>query len=410
MRGLNLLFLPPFSIVARFFLTSALFGFLGSLLALHAILSGGFSLPALVHTFTLGFITMTMLGALFQMLPVVAGAIIERPSAKATFTHTTFTLGVLLFILGLRLSKDILLYPGLILISLALLFVAPLMLFKLLKQKGHTPTTRGMKFALGLFLPAFLSGLLLILSQEAPLAPFRSYLVDLHMGLMLWGWVALLVASVAFRVIEMFFVTPPYPTLFSYWFAPLLTLLLILNTFTGFHPWTKLLISLLYISFALLTFTRLVGRRRKVPDPLIGFWYTGMIFLIASAALYPFTSRSPEIFLLFLYLFGTFAQSVIMAMMYRIIPFLVWIHLSNRGVPDAPTMHEVIEPKRIRLNLYLHLLCILSFFLSLLRGELWKITGLLYTLSFGLLLLNLSSGVLTFLRRAGWRGVSLPRW
>lgn len=401
MTGLNLLFLPPFSIVARFFLTSSLFGLLGVLLSLYMILSEELNLPALLHTFTLGFITMTMLGALFQMLPVVAGAVIEKPLLKATFTHATFTAGVILFIFGLLLSKNTLLYTGLFLLSAALLFVVPLMLFKLIRLKDHTPTTRGMKFSLSLFLVAFVTGILLILSKENSNLNY-GYLLELHMGFMLWGWVALLVASVAFRVIEMFFVTPPYPGIFSYGLPPLLSLLLILNALTGFHPWTKSLVSILFTSFALLTLRMLRKRKRKAPDPLVMFWYTSMICLIASAVLYPFASRSSAVLLLLLYLFGTFAHSVILAMMYRIIPFLVWIHLSNRGVPNAPTMHEVIRPGRIWTNLYLHLSAVIASLVSFALGSkgFWLFTGTLYLLSFCLLVFNLFSGVFTYLKRA----------
>ena len=411
MTGLNLLFLPPFSIVARFFLTSVFLGLLGALVALYMAISGNFNLPALVHTYTLGFMTMTMLGALFQMLPVVAGAVIENPLSKATFTHTTFLAGILLFIPGLLLSKDSLLYIGLITISVSLLFTVSLMLSKLLRLKSYTPTSLGMKVALALFLLAFFAGVLLLFASRGLLSFDYTYLLELHLGIMLWGWVALLIASVAFRVIEMFFVTPPYPEGFARRFPFAVAGSIALSALSGFHPATKALIYLLFIYFAILTIIRLVKRRRKIPDPLISFWYLGMAFLIGSSVLYPFTLLSFDLFLIYLYLFGTFAQSVILAMMYRIIPFLIWIHLSNKGVKDAPTMHEVIKPRRIWLNFYLHLACIFAFLLAFAvkHNGFWIIASSFYALSFALLLFNLSSGVLTYLRKAGWEDASPQR-
>ena len=411
MTGINLLYLPPFSIVARFFLTAAFFGFLGTFLATYMILSDSFSLPAIVHTYTLGFMAMTMLGALFQMLPVVAGAVIEDPLPKATFTHVSFGLGAVLFVLGFLLYNHPVIYVGLLLISAALLFIVPLMLLKLFLLKSYTPTSRGMKFSLTFFLAAFFVGVLLLLTSGGFLPASYGYLLELHMALMLWGWVALLIASVAFQVIEMFFVTSPYPQTFSRNFPILYMAALLLNALLGF-PWpAKVLISLLYLSFALLTIMRLRGRRRKVPDPLVSFWYAGMFFLMLSCILYPATGTDHRIFFLFLFAFGTFAQSVIFAMMYRIIPFLVWIHLSNRGIPDAPTMHEVIRPRRIWLNFYLHIFGITIFLpaFALNSKMLWLVTALVYSSSFALLLLNLSSGVLTYLRKASEPGASPQR-
>ncbi|RLJ70830.1 hypothetical protein BCF55_1114 [Hydrogenivirga caldilitoris] len=404
--GLNLLYLPPFSIVARFFLTASLFCLFGVLISLYMLFTGTFSLQALVHTYTVGFMAMTMFGALFQMLPVVAGATIENPLPKAAFTHVTLTLGTLLFVTGFLLSHDTVLYTGLFILSISFLFVAPMMLFKLLKLKSYSPTSLGMKFALAFFLGAFLTGLLLLFGLKGVFLVSYTYLLQLHVSLMLWGWVALLIASVAFQVIEMFFVTPPYLRFFSYNLPYALTLLFFFNLLTGFHWSTKLLLSLLYISFVVLTVTRLLRRRRKISDPLISLWYTGMFFLFLSCLLYPFIEREFRVFLLFLFTFGTFAQSVIMAMMYRIIPFLVWIHLSNKGIPNAPTMHEVIRPKRVWWSYYMHLMSIFIFLVSFFSEVrvLWLITALSYLVSFATLFLNLLSGILTYLRRGAQQG------
>ncbi len=110
--SLSLLYLPPFSIVARFFLTASLFGLLGVFLSLYMVLTDSFNLQALVHTYTLGFMATTMFGALFQMLPVVAGAVIERPLIKATLLHIIMVVGVPSFVLGFLTGNGVLLAVG----------------------------------------------------------------------------------------------------------------------------------------------------------------------------------------------------------------------------------------------------------------------------------------------------------
>ncbi|MDQ7083354.1 MAG: hypothetical protein Q9N34_10765, partial [Aquificota bacterium] len=137
----------------------------------------------------------------------------------------------------------------------------------------------------------------------------------------------------------------------------------------------------------------------KVRDPLVTLWYISMAFLVASSVAFPFRKSSFDLFLLFLFLFGTFAQTVIMAMMYRIIPFLVWMHLSTRGVKYAPTMHQVIGRGVIWFHTGLHLFSVgtlLAFITT--DFSLYSAHLPLYLLSFSLLTFNVGRGVCIYIR------------
>ncbi len=400
--GISLLYAPPFSIVSRFFLTSAVFGVVGSLIGIYQAVTGEFRFQALVHTFTLGFAGMTMVGALFQMLPVVAGAVIENPLRKATFVHATLTAGTALLVAGLWDFKKTLLIAGILLVGMSLLFILPLMLYKLLRLKSYTNTSSGMRYALLSATAGTVLGILAVLSVVGILwSEHYNFLREAHMSLMLFGWVGILIASVAFQVIEMFFVTPPYPEKFARALPPLILLLAFVGLF--FEEWFfKIPLSAVLIVFAFLTLDRLRKRRRKIPDPLVSLWYLGMVLLIMSMTLYPFADFGTRSFTGFLLLYGGFVHSIILAMMYRIIPFLVWLHLSNRGVPNAPTMHEVISPKKAWWQFYLHIACISAFAVAFLTENKMVsiLTGFGYSLSFLFLLLNLSGGVFTYVRIA----------
>jgi hypothetical protein len=77
---------PPLAAPLRFFLTAPLFAILAALLVLwsgpelFASRWTGAAL-ALTHLITVGFMLQVMLGAMLQILPVVAGANISRPAA-----------------------------------------------------------------------------------------------------------------------------------------------------------------------------------------------------------------------------------------------------------------------------------------------------------------------------------------
>lgn len=89
---------PPFTAPLRFFLTAPWFLVAAGLLA--AFDPGWTEGPlsptalALTHLLTLGFLGMVMLGALTQMLPVLAGAPMPGIRPVATIGHASLTLEI----------------------------------------------------------------------------------------------------------------------------------------------------------------------------------------------------------------------------------------------------------------------------------------------------------------------------
>ncbi len=81
--------------------------------------------------------------------------------------------------------------------------------------------------------------------------------------------------------------------------------------------------------------------------------------------------------------FSSFVFSILFAMLYKIVPFLVWFHLNAKGYFTAPLMHEVISPKQSRTHFYIHLFTILSSFIALVFPYFWHLVGVFLTISFG---------------------------
>ncbi len=358
-QGLSLLQAPPFVIVFSFFITACTFSLIASLFELYLSIKGFLILPPLVHLYTLGFGLFTMFGTLFQMLPVVAGAVIKDPKPKAFLSYSLLLTGSTLFILGF--FKKGLLLPGSFLVYIAITYTSLLMLWHLFRIKAYTPTPLGFRYALILLMVGATIGFYQVLSYF-DLVPFWNKAIHAHLTILLFGWIGLLVASVSFQVVEMFFITEPYNKNFSRIFPTAISISLLLATLDNL---LSIPLLLLFLAYSYMTIKRLIKRRKRA-EPVILFWYISQTFLMVSLLLYPFTNK---LFVPFLFSFLVFFSSIIMGMMYRITPFLVWFHLSNMPSKRVPLMSEVIPYGRIKLSFYLHALWVACVILSFITGK-----------------------------------------
>ncbi|SFP76380.1 hypothetical protein [Hydrogenimonas thermophila] len=388
-QGLSLDQAPPFGVILRFFLTIPFFGVLTALAIFGAdsasiMFWDAPQTVAIVHLTLLGIAGMAMIGALFQMLPVIAGATIKNPLFHSKWIHLFMVLGTLMLSSAFYFEKMALLHPALALLLVSLVFIVALMLFNLLRVENKTASVTGMITALVGFSFGLLFALLSTLSfMGVDLGLSILDLRTIHMHFMLFGWITLLIMAVAFQVIEMFYVTPPYPNVISKWF-PLLTLsILVLQV--PFYLLNKnivvffdYIIGGLLLTFALVTLKRLTQRKRPVADTTVWLWRTGLSSL-ALSVLFAFISTFTEVGRFFDFaglLFGYFVMSIIFAMSYKIIPFLVWFHLNAKGVLECPMMGDIIEAKRTKWHLYLHWLLLGTLIVAIFSPLFWKFTAL----------------------------------
>ena len=395
-NGLSLDQAPPISVVFRLFLMAALFGILAGFLILFyretVFDPASTGAITLTHALTLGVMASFMLGALFQMLPVIAGVVLDSPIKRSWWIQAPFSLGTIMLLLAFNLPAYSQLYMiASLLLGMSLLGAIAIMLSKLMRLSHHSSSSRGMMVAL----LAFAVTILLALYLTAALSGLSegSYYLEvktLHYHFGLLGWVALLIISISFQVVEMFYVTPPYPRILSqYLTGAILFLLLIKIPLILFLPSaivvTDTLLALLLIIFAITTLYRFSQRKRPLADATMWFWRLGMGSLILSMLLwiisllvsYPLLQSVTNI------AFASFALSVVFAMFYKIVPFLTWFHLNAQGYYTAPMMHEVIHPKTAKKHFWIHFAAIVMLLLSLFVGKLIFVAGTLTILSFG---------------------------
>jgi len=405
--GLSLNQAPPISVVLRFFITASIFGLLlgiyltGTVADVFSVSERTFQV-AVVHLLALGVMASFMLGALFQMLPVLAGVIIQKPTKKAMVVHLLLLLGIVtqFFAFNIGENNQLFLFSALFLGS-GLLFAIFLMLKELVKIKDHSSSSKGIVFSLISFSVAIVMGIYLLLTLGGYTEGSLFVAVkEAHYSFALFGWLTLLIVSVSFQVVEMFYVTPKFPTLMSKYLTTSIFFLLILKTIALFmnleFNGVNVLLSLFFMLYSLVTLHRLYKRKRPTSDATVWFWRLGMGLLFLSMSIFFVENIMPlsAIMVKISYLsFIGFALSIVFAMIYKIVPFLVWFHLSNQGYMEAPMMHDVIHPKKAKMHFKIHLAVIFVAFVTAIFPDLPRgimvLVPLLLMLSFGWLLYQL---------------------
>lgn len=433
MTKLHLSATPSLGTPVSFFLTAPLFGIAAAcLLALNGLEATPVrwtpTLLAVTHLFTLGVMAMVMLGALFQILPVALGVHIPGNRSLGRVVYGGLTLGCVLLVTGL-------LSPGHALVllvglgALATAFAAFLITtaVALSASAGKAPGTRGgVRLALVAFLVTTVLGSLLGLSHAGvTYGSLNRQWTDLHALWGVLGWVGLLVVSVAYEVVPLLQMTPPYPKWIKRWLVPglfaalcLVTLGLVGARLEGDPLWRILawsngiLLCTGLLLFSTLTLYLQTQRKKAEPDVTVDFWRFGMPNLMIGLPLTALSAAFPEElggdWLLCgasLVLLG-FALSVIQGMLYKIIPFLVWLHLTlfaqthGRSRQDIPGVKRILAPMQAKPQLVLHVSATLLIALSFLWPSPWLFSAAVLSLgaSFGLLEWNLVAALRLFFR------------
>ena len=405
---------PPFAAPLRFFLTAPLFAVLaGLLVAIEGpdIFASRWTPGALAvtHLITIGFMLQVMLGALIQILPVVAGANLKRPVAVARLVNVGLSVGALLLAAGFMTGMPNLLGSAAIILTLTVLLFLVATGMALIGVPSTSPTIRGIKFALlGLAGVAGLGAVLALALAYGWAVPLMA-LADLHAGWGLGGWAGVLLAAMAYVVVPMFQLTPGYPARSSWWFPIFMLAMLLLWSAALLADWPLLArfgqlgAALAGIAFAGLTL-RLQGKRRRArPDVTYGYWQLGLVasifalFLLSTVAVWPAAADIDGWTLTFgvLLVAGGFLP-FISGMLYKIIPFLSWMHLQNGGqakVP-APAMNKILSESEMKPQMRAYMVALVLLLAAIFFPSwLARPAGLAFALANGWLWWNLACAI-----------------
>lgn len=408
---------PPFSAPVRFFLTAPLFLVLAAALLIYegpAVFASRWMPASLAatHLVTVGFMLLVMCGALVQILPVVAGANIVNPQRVSVLVHAGLSAGALLLAAAFFFGESFLFIAAAVALAATVLYFLIATARALLPVPLTSPTIAGLKLSLLGACGVVGLGVMLALALGQGWSLPLIELANLHAA---WGfsaWGGILLAAMSYVVVPMFQLTPPYRARPSWWLPPLLllgvsllSLGLLLET-----AWLMRLaegcLAVLGLAFSGYTLYLQSKRRRARSDAPYLYWFWGLLSAILAlamslaAAVFPDLIEWPGWALLFgvLLVLGGFV-SLMIGMLYRIVPFLVWLHLQESGA--APNVGKILPDRAMRRQMSVHFLALLLcagavFFPELLA----RVAGLMLAVSGIWLFGNLSAAAQIY-RQAG---------
>jgi len=404
LTGLSVDNIPPIGTPLKFFLVAPVFGVLaGVLLIGHPELLTNRWLPAtfaFTHLLTLGVGAMVMLGALFQVLPVVSNRAVPGAQVIAPWVHHGMVWGTLALAAGFLTSWGWLM--GLAAFFLASGFGLFVSAFGagLVRARPAGDTTVTLRLAaLSLVVTLVLGGMQLSVHFWPEAGLYLPRYTQLHAFVGGFGWVLLLVMGVSFQVIPMFHVAPAFP----HWVCRQLTFVVFMANSAALlagqpvAAYAFLLTMVATILYATIALKVLMARKRKLVDYTVRFWQLGLSQLIAAALLalgLSFTEsvawRMPVESLLGLVFALGFVLSVMLGMLQKIVPFLIYLHLQRMTLanPQAmmvklPHMKALIPTERSRRQYRLQLVLLPCIYLAPWAPGMAVIAGLLLAATFG---------------------------
>jgi hypothetical protein len=367
--GLSLDQAPPLGVPFTYFLTAPWLAAAAGLAL--AWLGPGLILtrwaPATVaatHLLGLGYLGLTIIGALFQLLPVLVGAPVPRVVLVSRLVYGLLLAGLCLLVSGFWLSNITLQVAALAPLAGAVLILAVALGWALHGASIASDTVQAIELSLGGLLLAAGLGATVVLALDARVGLMSlPGWVDLHLTWALLGWAGLLLVAIGAQLVPLFHVTPPYPAWFRKAAPPVLFFALLGRTVAhvGDHGWLGAVADGLALAvlaaFAVLTLKLQAVRRRPVWDPTLSFWWLGMACLLGAVAAW--LLDAPATTLGVLVLAGT-AVAVPAGVLYKVAPFLAWFHLqgaqlaSGRWDVAVPHMKSFVGDGAAHVHFALH--------------------------------------------------------
>lgn len=352
---------PPFRLPGEHFTVALIFWVLGALGLVWVapdLARGAFSLPrvaAVTHLFTLGWITTSILGALYQFLPVA----LRVPIRSQRLAHLTLLLyapGLLLFVAALAGGMQRPMLAGVALFAVGLLLFLGNLAATLARAPERNLTWWALVGAAAFLLVTVVLGASLAGNLRWNyLGADRFLALGVHLHVALFGWVLLVMVGVAQRLLPMFLLSHGARE----WPARLaLTLLAggVALLVALHHALTPALVAgiAILIGAGVLAFVAqaaLFFRHKKKPtlDAGLRLAATGLGFLLLGMALAPAVLvqglAAPRLATAYGTALVLGAVSLFVAgHYYKIVPFLVWYHrfgmlVGKRPVPRVADLY-----------------------------------------------------------------------
>lgn len=201
---------PPLRLPGEHFIAALAFLFVGALGivgAAPALATATYPAPIVIgvtHLFTLGWLTTSIMGGLYQFLPVALGqSIASERAAHATFAlHVT---GVAALVVGMYWSFGNVLFAGVTLLGAAIVVFLVNLGVTLHRAKTRDVTWWAICMASVFLGITFILGMALSINLRTGfMGGVRGLALGVHLHVALFGWVLLVIVGVSHRLLPMF--------------------------------------------------------------------------------------------------------------------------------------------------------------------------------------------------------------
>jgi len=365
---------PPFRIVAKYFIAAIIsFVVLNLMLTLnYKDISGHHFQPkilSITHIATLGFITMIIFGAMFQLVPVVLEVKLFS-TLLAEIQFWIYSTGVVLLVYKFwNFGSEMKFTLPAILLNAAMLIFSLNIITSMIKVKNWNLTGTYLASSIFWLLTTAVAGLLLSINLDTPFIKIShlQYL-KLHAITAFVGWISLVVMGVSFKLIPMFTLSHDYKLTLAKYSVILINIGLLGVNWIMHYPDTAfyniIFGSMIFAGFVLYLIQIYIIFKKRIRKKLdIGLKFTAVAFIILGI-----TSLLNFSFLFFnyenvinltlvygiIFLIG-FASTLIVGQMYKIVPFLVWYHKysSKVGIEKVPMLKDMFNESYADYQFYL---------------------------------------------------------
>jgi len=368
---------PEAYTVVPFFVTAAIFFFAFSILYSltgSQIINHYFQpkVLTLVHTLALGWATMIILGAAYQLIPVIFEEHLHQPKL-AFLSYLCLMIGTCLLLpcFWFFAIGKIMIVAGCLIVASSLLYFY--ILYQTIK-KAKSSLELHIYFLFSAFWFCFttIAGLLLVLNlQYSFINKNHLELLKLHAHAGIVGWFLLLVFGAGAKLIPMFILGKSTRTKLLKYAAILLNIGLILFLINGYKnevTFNSIIFGLIIFSGVLCWLIYIIScfknrARKKIDIPMRHSTISIICLLLAFASL-PFVlshNHGQWITLYAVFIFLGWLTGIILGMTYKTLPFIIWnIKYTNQnGKPKAPMPKDLYNSTILSIQYYVYIACLL---------------------------------------------------
>lgn len=328
-------FAPPFKLVAPFFIIGVTFYLLSSLFTfvinIDLLNFHNSEILAYVHMLLLGFIMMIIFGAMAQLIPVT----LEVGHFSIEFYYIIYPLlliGTVLMFYGFSISPQFISFGGIFVFISMIIYLVELFL-TIKKVEKFTNITKSLIVSNLFLLIGIIFGIIMALTYAGVFEIDVQKLLKAHVFSVVFGYIVITIMALSLILLPMFGLSHNFSLKPINISVVILTVAIITNIiFSIFDISILIYISYLLIIIALIIYFYQIyliykTRARKENDIYVKalyFSFTSFLLSITLALIYFITNYKGCIYSSVWLFINGFITYIIIAHLYKIVPFLVW--------------------------------------------------------------------------------------